>query len=153
MADVIIGRSHLGADRSEIAGFGDAEKVFRRCRGMRPGVTRIELNVVIKRLVGADQQSIVVRGTGVFVGADGPEPGVRPLTVEEESRMGRIGDHRRGVGIALTEETEAKLADVLDFALEGGTELLLNAEVDHAHFRIAQVCGNGTYAAKVRRVG
>src|SRR5580765_1022647 len=120
---------------------------------MRPGVTRIELNVVIKRLVGADQQSIVVRGAGVLVGANSSEPGVRPRTVEEESRMGRIDDHRRSIDIALAEQTEAKLADVLDFAFERGSELLLNTEVDHAHFRVAQVGGDGTYAAKVRGVG
>ena len=66
-----------------------------------------------------------------------PNLRIRPRTVEEESSMGRIGDHRRSIRIALTEQTEAKLADVLDFAFERGSELVLNAEIDHAHFRIA----------------
>src|SRR5882724_4104453 len=152
MADVIICRSHFSADRSEIARFGDAKEVFRRRRGVRPGVTSVKLNVVSKCFVGADQQSIVVRGTRVFVGADGSEPGVRPRSVEEEASMGWIGKQRRSIGIALAEETEAKLADVLNFAFERGSKLLLDAEIDHADFRIAQVRGNRTDAAKVRGV-
>src|SRR5256885_9837079 len=108
---------------------------------MRPCVTRIELNVVIKRLVGADQQSIVVRGTGVLVGTDGSEPGIRPGTEEEESRMGRIGGQGSGISIEVAEGTEGKHAAVLVLLLVRGGEVRQPSAGARAYFLLVEVSG------------
>ena len=67
---------------------------------------------------------------------------------EEESRVRRIRQYGRRVQITLTEQPESELTNVHQTTFQCLAELVFNADVDHANFRISQVWRNRTDAAK-----
>src|SRR5689334_12350879 len=119
MPNVIVCRSELRFDVDEISGFRDPEEIFARRYGVRPRVAGVKLDMVRKSLLATDQQAVVVRCTRVLIRSDRTEHRVWTRTIEEESRMGSISEQRWSICIALTEEAEAELSDVLDSAFEG----------------------------------
>src|SRR5215471_14172504 len=103
---------------------------------MRPGVAGVELNVIGKALLRAHQQAIVMRGAGVLVGAYGKEARIRPRPEVEEAGMGWIGNDWRSIVVPFTEEAEAKLPDLLDLHAHVLCELIRNAQIKYANFRV-----------------
>lgn len=106
---------------------------------MRPGVTGVELNMIGKPLLATDQETVIVRSSGVLIGADGGEHRVRPCPIKEEAGMRRIRENWRSIGVTLAKQAETPLSNVLNRALKGWRELVFDAEVGHADFRIFQV--------------
>src|SRR5882724_4158039 len=83
-----------------------------------------------------------MRGARVFIGSDRSEAGVGAVTKIEEPWMCWISDYRWRIGVAFAEETEAKCPDILDAGFDRVCELMFNAEIHAAHFRVPQVGGN-----------
>src|SRR5215475_9366221 len=97
---------------------------------MRPRIAGVELDMMRQVLVQADQHAVVVRGTRVFVCADGGKLCIRPCwAIEKETGMVWIIVECWRVHITLAKQAKAELTDVLDSSLKCVGELVLNTEI------------------------
>src|SRR5437763_15316302 len=97
----------------------------------------IELDVIGETLGSAYQQAIVMGGAGVLVGADRGKVRIRTILEIKEPRMSGISGNDGKIGVPFTEQAESPLSDVLDFTHQGFGELMLDSNIDAAHFRIS----------------
>ena len=56
--------------------------------------------------------------------------------VEKKPGMRGVSNNRRSICIALAKQAKPELTDVLNSAFQSIGELVLNTEIDRAHFRI-----------------